>query len=46
MLTKLGQRGYMVRDAAGEYGDDKVESDIDPDTDIDSDGYRNTGDDI
>ena len=33
MLTKLGQRGYSVREAAN--GTDEVESDSDPDTDPD-----------
>jgi four helix bundle protein len=36
MLTKLGQRGYTVRDAPSGYRTEKVESDSDLDTDSDS----------
>jgi len=34
MLTKLGQRGYAVHEAAGDY---RINP-IDPDTDTDTDG--------
>jgi four helix bundle protein len=37
MLTKLGHRGYIVRDAPSGYGGEKVENDTDSDTDLDGD---------
>ena len=37
MLTRLGQRGYSVREVPDRYDRDEVESDIDGDTDPDSD---------
>jgi len=43
MLTKLGQRGYSVREAPNRYGRDEVESDSDPDTDSDPDSDHITG---
>jgi four helix bundle protein len=43
MLTKLGQRGYLVREAPNKYGGDEVESDSDHDTDSDPDSDRITG---
>lgn len=33
MLTRLGQRGYSVREAPDRFGSDEVESDSDPDPD-------------
>ena len=43
MLTRLGQRGYSVREAPNGYGTDEVESDSDPDTDPDPDCNRVAG---
>lgn len=37
MLTRLGQRGYSVREVPDTYDRDEVESDFDGDTDPDSD---------
>ncbi len=37
MLTKLGNRGYSVREEAGEYRTDADDTDTDPDTDTDTD---------
>ena len=37
MLTKLGRRGYTVRETPNGYGSDKIETDSDSDPDIDSD---------
>ena len=39
MLTKLGQRGYAIREEPGEY--EMQEIDPDTDTDPDADGDRN-----
>jgi four helix bundle protein len=43
MPTKLGHCGYIVPDAAGGYGNGKVEGVTDPGSDSDSDGDRITG---
>jgi four helix bundle protein len=43
MLTKLGHRGYSVREATTGYGKDKVKGDSDPDTDSDPDPDRISG---
>ena len=44
MLTKLGGRGYAVREEEGEYGRGKEEdSDSDSDTDSDGDGDSDVG---
>ena len=37
MLTKLGQRGYAVREGLGEYRDCQFDTDTDTDTDTDAD---------
>ena len=37
MLTRLGQRGYSVREVPDTYDRDEVESDFDGGTDPDSD---------
>ena len=37
LLTRLGQRGYSVREVPDRYDGDEVESDIDGDTDPVSD---------
>ena len=37
MLTKLGRRGYTVREGLNEYEGDKIGSDTDTDADADSD---------
>jgi len=36
MLTKLGQRGYAVREGLGEYRGSQFDTDTDTDTDTDS----------
>ena len=36
MLTRLGQRGYLVREATNRYGRDEVESDSDTNSDPES----------
>ena len=33
MLTKLGNRGYSIREESGEYRTDADDTDTDPDTD-------------
>jgi four helix bundle protein len=43
MLTKLGQRGYSVREAPNRYEGDGVESDSEPDPDSDPDSDPVTG---
>jgi hypothetical protein len=35
MLTKLGQRGYAVREDLGEYRGSRFDADTDTDTDTD-----------
>ena len=35
MLTKLGQRGYAVREQLGEYRVSQFDPDPDPDLDLD-----------
>jgi len=35
MLTRLGQRGYAVREALGEYRVSQFDTDTDTDTDTD-----------
>jgi hypothetical protein len=42
MLTRLGQRGYSVREGPDECGSDDVESDFDSDTDSDND-FKSAG---
>ena len=37
MLTKLGQRGYSVREEMDTYDTEEIDSDRDTDTDSDSD---------
>ena len=37
MLTKLGNRGYSIREESGEYRTDADDTDTDPDTDTDTD---------
>jgi four helix bundle protein len=43
MLTKLGQRGYSVREASIAFSMDETESDSDSDTDSDPDSDRTKG---
>ncbi len=43
MLTKLGQRGYRVREAPNQYDTNKVESESDTDTDPDRDRITRDG---
>ena len=35
MLTKLGKRGYVVREGLNGYDGDKIDPDSDPDSDSD-----------
>jgi hypothetical protein len=42
MLTRLGQRGYSVREGPDVCGSDDVESDFDSDTDSDND-FKSAG---
>jgi hypothetical protein len=37
MLTKLGRRGYSVREESAEYGAERIDTDTDTDTDTDPD---------
>jgi hypothetical protein len=42
MLTRLGQRGYSVREGPDVCGSDDVESDFDSDSDTDND-FKSAG---
>ena len=40
MLTKLGLRGYAIREEPGEYGMQEIDADTDTDPDTDRDRNR------